>query len=258
MFTFSMLTPTTPSVWPSFWSTPKDPQGGCPNGGEIDLVGAWIFCSACQSNRLTNVITCNTTEGVHYMERNMYSIHAPSWCSVNTAVDMLGKLAMPDKSLAGNCDPKLTDDQGCGVQSQSDGDYGRAYNRVGGGLHVLDWDSKRGIHAYFFPRDKIPQDIQAGDPQPWKWGTPKASWPATNCKPDDYFKSHVAVFTNTVCGTWGGSSDVWNNAMGGQKMSCKARTGKNSCYDYMKDSPNLSTAYWEIKSLKIYQTSRRE
>lgn len=198
------------------------------------------------------------TEGVHYFDRNMYSIHAPSWCSVPDSVSMLGKLAMEDKNLARNCDPHKTDDQGCGVQSQSDGDYGDAYNRVGGGVHALVWDSYSGIRAYFFPRNSIPSDIRANDPTPWTWGTPKAAWPATYCKPDDYFREHVAVFTNTVCGTWAGSSAVWNNAMSGQSFTCRAYTGKSSCYDYMRAGPDLSNAHWEIKSLKIFQQSRRK
>jgi hypothetical protein len=170
---------------------------------------------------------------------------------------MLGKLAMSDSNLARNCDPDKTDDQGCGVLSQSNGDYGVDYNHAGGGVHVLHWDSSSGIEAFFFSRNHIPSDLAAGDPQPWNWGTPKASWPSTHCKPDDYFKEHVAVFTNTVCGTWAGSSSVWNNKMSGQDFTCQSQTGKSSCYEYMKSGADLSRAFWEIKSLKIYQKSRR-
>lgn len=46
---------------------------------------------------------------------------------------MLGQLAMPDPSLNHNCDPLKTDDQGCGVKSLKNGDYGHAYNAQGGG-----------------------------------------------------------------------------------------------------------------------------
>lgn len=126
---------------------------------------------------------------------------------------MLGELAMPDKRLAGNCNPDATDDQGCGVKSTKDGDYGKAYNLQGGGVHVLYWDSNEGIHAYFFPRNKIPLDLEANKPNPWSWGKPTASWPATHCKPDDYFRKHAAVFTNTVCGTWAGSSSVESKSL---------------------------------------------
>ena len=176
---------------------------------------------------------------------------------MTSSVDMLGKLAMPDKALATNCDPKITDDQGCGVQSQENGDFGDAYNKAGGGVHILDWDSDTGIHAFFFPRHNIPADIIDGNPDPSRWGTPRATWPASACKPDDYFQEHAAVFTNTVCGTWGGSDPVWNNAMGGQSFTCKQHTNRDSCYQYMLDGPDLSEAYWEIKSVKIYQKSRR-
>lgn len=119
------------------------------------------------------------------------------------------------------------------------------------------WDEQDGIKVFFFARNQIPDDIAQGRPDPSGWGTPRGSWPADGCNPTRYFSSHVAVFTNTVCGTWAGSSQVWNNAGAGQTESCAKITGKSSCYEYMLADPALPTAYWEIKSLTIYQTSRR-
>ncbi|PWN48245.1 hypothetical protein IE53DRAFT_364059 [Violaceomyces palustris] len=228
--------PTGCGVWPAFWSTPEDPSGGWPNGGEIDVI-----------------------EGVHDFSRNMYSIHTTSGCRiVESALDMLGKLAMGSSSQATNCDAEATNDQGCAVQSQANGDYGVAFNNNGGGTHVLVWDSSDGISSYFFKKGSVPDDITSGNPDPSSWGKPKAMWPASKCNPDDYFWNHVAVFSNTLCGTWAGSSSVWSNAMSGQSQSCAKSTGASSCYEYISGSPDLSEAYWEIESLKIYQTSRRK
>jgi hypothetical protein len=33
--------PTGCGVWPSFWTTPSDPVGGWPSGGEIDVIGEY-------------------------------------------------------------------------------------------------------------------------------------------------------------------------------------------------------------------------
>lgn len=43
----SDLTLPPSSVWPAFWTTPRDPPGGWPSGGEIDLVGASLWWFAC-------------------------------------------------------------------------------------------------------------------------------------------------------------------------------------------------------------------
>lgn len=120
----------------------------------------------------------------------MMSVHTSSGCSVvESALEMLGELAMSDKTLATNCDPEATSDQGCGVQSQTSGDYGSMYNQNGGGIHVLDWDTSDGLSVYFFNRSSIPDDITSGSPDPSSWGTPRAQWPATKCNPDSFFVS---------------------------------------------------------------------
>ena len=55
-----------------------------------------------------------------------------------------------------------------------------------------------GISVWFFPRSAIPSDISAGAPLPDGWGTPMASWPATDCEPSKFFNSHSAIFDTTL------------------------------------------------------------
>ncbi|CDW98958.1 hypothetical protein [Sporisorium scitamineum] len=169
---------------------------------------------------------------------------------------MSGKFTLPGSS-ATNCASDATRNQGCGVTSTTDGDFGVKYNSNGGGVHAMYWSESDGISTYFFPKGSVPKDISSGSPDPSNWGTPQAHWPATNCNMNNYFYNHVVVFTNTVCGDWAGSSAVWNNAINGQSQSCQAKTGQGSCSAYLSSNPDMSEAYWTINSLKIYQTSRR-
>ena len=222
-------------VWPAWWSTPENPAGGWPNGGEIDII-----------------------EGVHHQSRNTYSIHTSSGCHMDrSSMRMLGELSLPG-AQGTNCASFETNNEGCGVKSNSDGDFGVDYNNNKGGVHAMYWDSQEGIKSFFFKRGDIPDDIRSGSPDPSNWGTPKASWPATNCNMDTFFWNHVVVFTNTLCGDWAGSGAVWSQAMSGQDQSCQAMTNQGSCWNYINGNPDLSQAYWTINSLKIYQTHRRQ
>ena len=63
-------------------------------------------------------------------------------------------------------------------------------------LSVL-WDSD-GVSVYFFPRNSIPDDIEAGAPQPTEWGTPMAFWAAASCNPFEFFYTHTAIFDTTL------------------------------------------------------------
>ncbi|KAK0551718.1 hypothetical protein OC846_001923 [Tilletia horrida] len=222
--------PTGCGTWPSFFTVPLD--SNWPAGGEIDVI-----------------------EGVGGMNRNKYSIHTTSGCRV-----VESQMVMHAAQLTGgqNCDAEATDDTGCAISGTQNGDFGVDYNRNHGGVHVLDWNSNTGIRIWFFPRNNIPQDIQDGHPNPASWPNPRASWPATHCHMDSHFYNHVATFTNTLCGTWAGSSAVWHGKQPGQSKSCAAHTGHNSCESWLRSgNANMENAYWKIKSLKIYQIHRR-
>ncbi|KAK0522057.1 hypothetical protein OC834_004002 [Tilletia horrida] len=223
----SLNMPTGCGTWPAWFTVPLD--SNWPEGGEIDII-----------------------EGVGGMNRNKYSIHTTAGCKV-----IEGQMIMHAAELTGsrNCDAEATDDTGCAVSGLENGDFGVEYNKNHGGVHVLDW-SNSGIRIWFFPRHSIPQDLEDGHPKPHTWPNPRASWPSTHCPPDEFFKSHVATFTNTLCGTW--ASGVWHQKAPGQHKSCAAHTGHSSCESWLRSGKaNMDDAYWKIKSLKIYQTHRR-
>ncbi|KAE8226800.1 hypothetical protein CF319_g641 [Tilletia indica] len=222
--------PTGCGTWPAFFTVPID--SNWPEGGEIDII-----------------------EGVGGMNRNKYSIHTTAGCKV-----VEDQMIMHAAKLTGsrNCDAEATSDTGCAISGTQNGDFGVEYNKNHGGVHVLDWNHKTGIRIWFFPRDSIPQDIEDGQPNPSSWPNPRAAWPATHCPPNDFFKSHTATFTNTLCGTWSGSDAVWHGKQPGQHKSCAAHTGHSSCESWLQSGKsNLDNAYWKIKSLKIYQIQRR-
>ncbi|EPQ26702.1 uncharacterized protein PFL1_05681 [Pseudozyma flocculosa PF-1] len=225
-------------LWPAFWTVPTNPVGSWPNGGEIDIV-----------------------EGVHDYSVNTYSIHTARGCTVNATTNtQLGTYALSNLTMATNCASFDTGNEGCGVRSNRRDDYGKRYNANGGGIHAMVWDTDTGIRSYFWPRSSMPADLASDQPDPSTWGTPIASWPATNCDMETFFASHVAVFTNTACGDWAGNDGLWHTALTslGQKTSCAAQTGYSSCRAYMESGEvDMSRAYWLINSVKIYQTERR-
>jgi hypothetical protein len=61
----------------------------------------------------------------------------------------------------------------------------------------VQWDDS-GVAVYFFPRDSVPSDIDAGSPNPDGWGAPMARWPAASCSPFEFFNSHSVIFDTTL------------------------------------------------------------
>ncbi|KAG7090803.1 hypothetical protein E1B28_009887 [Marasmius oreades] len=139
-----------------------------------------------------------------------------------------------------------------GIRSSSSTSYGAGFNSVGGGVYAGLIDSD-GATVWFWPRDSIPGDISAGTPLPSSWGTPMARWSSSTCNPDQIFRNQAAIFTNTLCGQWAGG--VWNTAgIPGQDQSCAQRTGFSTCEEFVrKNGASFTQAYWEIKSVKIYE-----
>ncbi|CAD6916401.1 unnamed protein product [Tilletia controversa] len=226
----AMHHPTGCGTWPSFFTVPID--SNWPEDGEIDII-----------------------EGVGGMNRNKYSIHTTAGCRV-----VQDQMIMHAAKLTGgqNCDAEATSDEGCAISGTQNGDFGVEYNANHGGVHVLDWHHKTGIRIFFFPRGSIPQDIEDGHPEPNSWGSPRAAWPATHCPPDQFFKKHTGTFTSTLCGTWSGNDAVWHGTQPGQQKSCAAHTGHDSCESWLKSGKaEMNEAYWQIKSLSIYQITRR-
>lgn len=224
------------SLWPAAWLLSSNPKPAWPSGGEIDIV-----------------------EGVNEMTDNMFSLHTASGCTApkSAVSEILGDFAMSDQTEARNCDADATDDQGCGVTSSTDGIYGSSANKKNGGVWAFLWTSSE-LKMYFWSRDDIPDDISNSKPDPSSWSVkPQASWGGSTCEPDSYLWNLNLVINTALCGTW--PEGVWStDNSGGQKTSCKSKTGKSSCDAYLKDDPDLSEAYWEIRKVQIYQTSRKK
>lgn len=222
----SVHMPTGCGTWPAFWSNGPN----WPAGGEIDIV-----------------------EGVHDYTNNQATIHTNPGCTIPAPNG--NNLAISGTLVGGtNCAASQTGNQGCGVRASQSNSFGAAFNNIGGGVYAMLWDND-GVAIYFFPRNAIPDDINASAPQPTQWGTPMAFWPAATCNPFQFFYSHTAIFDTTLCGDW--ASGVWGSSgIPGQEQSCAQRTGVATCEDFVRNNGGaLSEAYWEVKSVKIYQTS---
>ncbi|KZT42799.1 hypothetical protein SISSUDRAFT_979643 [Sistotremastrum suecicum HHB10207 ss-3] len=215
--------PTGCGTWPAFWS---NGPGTWPQNGEIDIV-----------------------EGVNDYIENQSTVHtrpgcsiAPSYSSQSTA-QLVGEM---------DCAVVDTNNQGCGMRNPSNVSYGAPFNSNGGGVYAMLWDNT-GIAVYFFPRNGIPGDITSGQPNPASWPLPAAKWPAAQCPPYTFFEDHSAIFDTTLCGEWAGN--VWNDAgIPGQEQSCAQRTGFADCESFVRASGSaFQVAYWEVKSVNIYQ-----
>ncbi|KAL0063228.1 hypothetical protein AAF712_009830 [Marasmius tenuissimus] len=221
----SLHVPTGCGTWPAFWTNGPS----WPFDGEFDIF-----------------------EGVHDYSVNQATLHTDTGCTLSSA-------SSTTLGISGTVITKLTcavgggsGNEGCGVRATTDNTYGAPFNRNKGGVYAGLIDSD-GIAVWFFPRGSIPGDIESEAPLPSTWGTPMARWDAGSCSPDRYFNRQAAIFTNTLCGDWAGG--VWNNAgVPGQEQSCAQRTGFATCEEYVRNNGGgMSEAYWEVKSVKIYQ-----
>ncbi|KAJ7102408.1 glycoside hydrolase family 16 protein [Mycena belliarum] len=219
--------PTGCATWPAFWSNGPN----WPIGGEIDIV-----------------------EGVNDYTNNQATIHTGPGC--NLPSDNPGKLGVSATAVLGgtDCAAATSGNAGCGMRSPSSVSFGAAFNGNGGGVYAMLWNSD-GISVYFFERGSVPSDIDAGAPQPKTWGLPMGHWPASTCDPWKFFYKHVAIFDTTLCGDWAGSA--WGSSgIPGQEASCAARTGFSTCEAFVQASGSaFNEAYWEVKSVKFYNTT---
>jgi hypothetical protein len=90
--------------------------------------------------------------------------------------------------------PRLTHaSSGCGVDGDLD-TYGSDFNAGGGGVYATLYSSQ-GITIWFFPRKKIPKDLQKGHTvDPSKWPAPVVRFRSgSNCETGNYFKNQTIV-----------------------------------------------------------------
>ncbi|QRW16739.1 peroxisomal targeting signal 2 receptor [Rhizoctonia solani] len=157
-------------------------------------------------------------------------MHPRHWPPEAQDIDILSK----------NCDAAVNSNAGCAFLDSDKASYGSGLNAAGGGAYAMLWDDE-GISIWFFPRSKMPSDIQNlksktnATADPSTWGTPKAHWTSSSCSTTNFFNSHSIVFDTTLCGDWAGAT--YSSA------GCPG-----TCADRLKDPANFKDAVWKINS----------
>lgn len=223
-------------IWPALWSLGS---GEWPYNGEIDIL-----------------------EGVHRNKNNQMVIHTGDNCTMSTPDDSaLSPIfdssgdTLVNGDPAGNCALSFSSG-GCRVQGSTENNYGDGFNSNGGGVYVMQWTSNT-IKIWFFPRDKVDQEMQAllsvnsDSVDISKFGLPEATFAGgRNCNMADHFKEHRIIFDTTFCGDWAGSA--WPSRC----PSVNGKTRKESCEIYVGNNPDsYKDAYWEINSISIFKES---
>lgn len=175
------------------------------------------------------------------VETNLISGHTKLGCTI-TGSDTIATLETTNCAV-----PNGT--TGCTFSDPRSASYGSGFNANGGGVYAVLWTSA-GINVWFFQRQLIPYDIQAGNPNPAGWGEPTAVF-AGSCDIDDMFFDMSIVFDTTFCGQWAG------NVYG--SMGCPMYNGQASwpsCVTYVAENPGaFSQAYWYINYIDVYNMS---
>ncbi|GAA5921226.1 hypothetical protein JCM1841_001643 [Sporobolomyces salmonicolor] len=207
------------SVWPAMWSQ----AANWPAGGEID-----------------------TFEAVNLMQYNEMALHTTSGCMApnSTTSD-----AYTGTLTYNNCDYEANANSGCTVLDPSTDSYGEAFATAGGGVWATEL-ANTGIRIWFFTREKVPSDLLSTNtsaiPDPSSWGEPTAYFPSSSCNIADYFEAQHLVVDITLCGDWAGNNATLSTT------GC-ALTTQPACYQqYVLDSSNYDTAYFEIPSIRVY------
>ncbi|KAI9735456.1 MAG: hypothetical protein M1818_006462 [Claussenomyces sp. TS43310] len=205
-------------TWPAFWTI----RNGNGTYGEIDII-----------------------EGFSDVTQNYMTLHTGEACSFQPPADEETGTSNQDSY---DCSLSSASGIGCSVIGPT-GSYGTPFNNNGGGVYALEWTSSL-IKIYFFPRDKIPQDITDGTPDPTNWGLPAANYDTAygNCDIDAGFPAQTIYFDTTFCGAEAGGT-AWTDW-----TDCSKVTGASTCEVYVAANPGVySDSYWLVNSVKIYQ-----
>jgi hypothetical protein len=177
-------------------------------------------------------------EGVNLQDHNEIVMHTAGTCSI-TDTGMTGAVN------ATGCGEDLGT-VGCVIEGQQ-GSYGTSFNKQGGGVYAMQW-TEQFVKIWFFPRASIPTSITKGAPDVSQFGTPMALV-EDGCDVGNSFKAQSFVFDVTFCGDWAGG--VYGQS--GCPMS--GSDSSQSCINYVAKNPTaFEQTYWEINSVKIYQT----
>ncbi|KAL2757499.1 glycoside hydrolase family 16 protein [Sodiomyces alcalophilus JCM 7366] len=199
-------------VWPAFWMF--GPQW--PYDGEIDII-----------------------EGVNTQDKNKVTLHTGPGCSITNEGTVASTTLKETNCNAG--DAYL----GCTQATASNDNYGDGFNDIGGGVYAIQWTDEH-ISVWFFPRGRIPDNVESDSPDPSAWGPALARFNGgEECHLPDHFKKQSLVFNIALCGEWAGR--VW-----GDNAECSALAP--TCDEWVADNPDaFAEAYWLINSVRIFQ-----
>lgn len=164
-------------------------------------------------------------EGVHDQPTNQYTLHTSEGCELGNSFNAKSVLST---IISDNCASSGSDNRGCAFSDPSTASYGHGFNILAGGVFAHLWDSS-GIYIWRFSRAAIPADITAQNPDPSTWGTPAASFPATNCDIASHFSEHSLVLDTTICGDFGGPTYAASGCAG----TCAQAVANSTNFDCM-------------------------
>ena len=178
---------------------------------------------------------------MHEQESNSVALHTGAGCAIGQDTSIFS-----GEVVTQNCDikaPGQGENQGCSIGHKDSKSYGAGLNSNGGGVFATEWTSEA-ITVWFFARGAIAAGVLGENPDPSTWGKPAARFENTGCEIDSFFKDQRIVFDTTFCGDWAGNT--WSD-------SCAAKTGVQTCNDYVRDNPEaFSNAFWTVNALKVY------
>ncbi|KAJ5316507.1 hypothetical protein PENANT_c019G00547 [Penicillium antarcticum] len=181
-------------------------------------------------------------EGVNLQDHNEIVMHTAGTCSL-TDTDMTGVVN------ATGCGEDLGT-VGCVIEGHK-GSYGTSFNGQGGGVYAMQWTDEF-LKIWYFPRSSIPASITSGKPDVTKFGTPMALV-KESCDVANAFKAQSFIFDVTFCGDWAGG------VFGDSGCPMSDSDSFQSCHNFVANHPaQYEQSYWEINSVKIYQTSVEE
>jgi len=236
--------PTGCGSWPAWWLTD---ESSWPASGEID-----IFESVNSQTRAKTAL--HTTEGCE-MKGAPRGEFTGEWDTAIGIPDKKTGLPRETSKLATNCyvyDPDQWLNQGCVVQSDTEGTVGPGFNEKGGGMYALEWDPGYGrIRTWAWKEGEIPEEVidayNGGDVDTDEWGLPYGLFPIgedSDC-PSGHFRNMRIVFNLAFCGT------VAGNRFG---LDCPAEKEKyGTCEKFVSNDSNVEEAYWLIEGMRVWQ-----
>lgn len=166
------------------------------------------------------------------------TLHTAGGCSMSVKRHQTGD------TLSTNCLNSTNENMGCAVRGPIDS-FGEVFNQNGGGVFAMEWRTA-GIRVWFFQRNKIPEDIDLGLPDPSLWGTATADFPSTKCHTNSHFKNHQIIINISLCGDWAGAEKVYKT-----EYDCPG-----DCAEHVGNDPAaFQQAYWSIKNIMVYNAT---